>query len=98
VALKAFFDTDVLIHPSQRMIRAAGRQRHQHLADASRSPCSLDRRASRGCGAYARDHGFAFYDALIVAAASRSRCSVLYTNEMRDGQAIDGLTIRKPFA
>jgi predicted nucleic acid-binding protein len=48
--------------------------------------------------AHARDHGFAFYDALIVAAASRSGCSVLYTEGMHDGQTIDALTIRNPFA
>jgi predicted nucleic acid-binding protein len=48
--------------------------------------------------ARAREHGFAFYDALIVAAASRSGCSVLYTEDMQDGQRIDGLTIRNPFS
>lgn len=48
--------------------------------------------------AQARDHGFPFYDALVVAAASRSGCSVLYAEDMHDGQTIDGLTIRNPFA
>jgi predicted nucleic acid-binding protein len=47
--------------------------------------------------ALARGHGFAFYDALIVAAASRSGCSVLYTEDMHDGQTIGGLEIRNPF-
>jgi predicted nucleic acid-binding protein len=47
--------------------------------------------------ALARSHGFAFYDALIVAAASRSGCSVLYTEDMHDGQTIGGLEIRNPF-
>ena len=45
----------------------------------------------------ARDHGFAFYDALIVAAASRADCSILYTEDMQDKQTILGLTIRNPF-
>jgi predicted nucleic acid-binding protein len=46
----------------------------------------------------ARDHGFAFYDALIVAAASRAGCVTLYSEDMQHGQTIDGLTIRNPFA
>lgn len=47
--------------------------------------------------AHARDHGFAFYDALIIAAASRSGCNVLYTEDMHHGQSVDDLTIRNPF-
>jgi len=47
--------------------------------------------------AHARDHGFAFYDALIIAAASRSGCNVLYTEDMHHGQGIGRLTIRNPF-
>jgi len=45
----------------------------------------------------ARDHGFAFYDALIVAAAIETGCDTLYSEDMHDGQAIGGLTIRNPF-
>jgi predicted nucleic acid-binding protein len=47
--------------------------------------------------AHARDHGFAFHDALIVAAASRAGCGILYTEDMLHGQTIGGLTIRNPF-
>ena len=47
--------------------------------------------------AHARDHGFAFYDALIIAAASRSGCNVLYTEDMHHGQSIGRLIIRDPF-
>jgi predicted nucleic acid-binding protein len=46
----------------------------------------------------ARDHhGFAFYDALIVAAAIEAGCDTLFTEDMQDGRAIGGLTIRNPF-
>lgn len=48
--------------------------------------------------ACARDLGFAFYDALIVAAAIRSGCSILYSANMQHGQTVEGLTIRNPFA
>jgi len=45
----------------------------------------------------ARDHGFSFYDALIVAAALEANCDALLTEDMQDGRTIEGLTIRNPF-
>lgn len=46
----------------------------------------------------AASHGFGFYDALIIAAALQAKCTVLLTEDMQDGQMIDGrLTIRNPF-
>lgn len=47
--------------------------------------------------ALARDHDLNIYDALIVAAAVDSRCSILWTEDLTDGQRFDGLTIRNPF-
>ncbi len=46
---------------------------------------------------FARDHGFSFYDALIVAAAVEAGCDTLYSEDMQHGRAIGGLTIRNPF-
>jgi predicted nucleic acid-binding protein len=37
------------------------------------------------------------YDAMIVAAALRSGCRILYTEDLNDGHMIDRLTIRNPF-
>jgi predicted nucleic acid-binding protein len=48
--------------------------------------------------ALARANGFAFYDALIVAAAIGAGCDTLYTEDMQDGRAIGGITLRNPFA
>jgi predicted nucleic acid-binding protein len=45
----------------------------------------------------ARDHGFSYYDALIVAAALEARCDTLLSEDLQDGRVIDGLTIRNPF-
>lgn len=46
----------------------------------------------------AERHGFAFYDACIVATASMSGCQILYSEDMHDGLIVeDGLTIRNPF-
>jgi predicted nucleic acid-binding protein len=38
------------------------------------------------------------YDALIVASASLADCTVLYSEDMQDGQTIAGVTIRNPFS
>lgn len=46
----------------------------------------------------AERYRFSFYDALIVAAALDSGCTMLYTEDMQDGQVIDNtLTIKNPF-
>jgi predicted nucleic acid-binding protein len=40
---------------------------------------------------------YGFYDALIIAAALDAGCTRLYTEDLQDGQRIDGLTIENPF-
>ncbi len=40
---------------------------------------------------------FSVYDALIVAAALRANCTILYTEDLSDRQIIEGMTIRNPF-
>jgi predicted nucleic acid-binding protein len=47
----------------------------------------------------AEEHGYNIYDALVVSAALKAGCTTLYSEDLRDGQTIDGgLTIRNPFA
>jgi predicted nucleic acid-binding protein len=42
---------------------------------------------------------YQFYDALIIAAALEAGCATLFSEDLHDGQVIDGrLTIRNPFA
>jgi predicted nucleic acid-binding protein len=43
-------------------------------------------------------YGYSIYDSLIIAAALHAGASTLYSEDMRDGQEIDGLTIRNPFS
>jgi predicted nucleic acid-binding protein len=43
-----------------------------------------------------RQH-LSIYDAMIVAAALRAGCRLLYTEDLNEGQKIDRLTIRNPF-
>lgn len=40
---------------------------------------------------------YGFYDSLIIAAALEAGCTRLYTEDMQDGQSIEGLTIADPF-
>jgi predicted nucleic acid-binding protein len=48
--------------------------------------------------AIAERYGYRIDDALIVASALEGRCTILYSEDMQDGQVIDGrLTIRNPF-
>jgi predicted nucleic acid-binding protein len=45
----------------------------------------------------AREHRFAFYDALILASAIEAECDVLYTEDMQHGRTISGVTVHNPF-
>lgn len=47
----------------------------------------------------AQKYGYRIYDALVVAAALDSACDTLYSEDLHDGQTIEGqLTIRNPFS
>jgi predicted nucleic acid-binding protein len=48
--------------------------------------------------AIAERFGFSIYDSMIVAAAVLSGCKLLYSEDLQDGQRIDGVAIRNPFA
>jgi len=40
---------------------------------------------------------YSFYDSLIITAALRADCKILYSEDLQDGQIIWDLTIRNPF-
>jgi len=42
-------------------------------------------------------YGCHIYDSLVIAAALEARCATLYSEDMRDGQVIEGLKLRNPF-
>ena len=46
----------------------------------------------------AERYHFSIYDSLIIAAALRAGCSILYTEDLSSGQKIEQLTICNPFA
>jgi len=46
----------------------------------------------------AEKYRFGIFDALIVASALEANCAILYSEDMRDGQVIDGrMGLRNPF-
>lgn len=61
------------------------------------SPVSITLDTHEAALKIARQYGFGIYDALIVAAALESKCTTLYSEDLQDGQVIDGrLRIRNP--
>lgn len=46
---------------------------------------------------WSQRHQLSFWDAMIVLAASRSHCDVLWSEDLSAGQTIEGVTIRNPF-
>jgi predicted nucleic acid-binding protein len=44
-----------------------------------------------------QSYGFSFWDSAVVAAAIALECDRLYTEDLTDGQVVDGLTVVNPF-
>lgn len=45
-----------------------------------------------------RDTNYSYWDSLVIASALENNCSILYTEDMQDGQVIENnLTIVNPF-
>jgi predicted nucleic acid-binding protein len=59
-------------------------------------PVTLD--THQAASAIAEKYSYNIYDSLIVASALDANCATLYSEDMQDGQVIEGrLTIRNPF-
>jgi predicted nucleic acid-binding protein len=62
------------------------------------SPASITLDTHEAALKIAQQYGFGIYDAQIAASALEANCSTLYSEDLQDGQVIDGrLTIRNPF-
>jgi predicted nucleic acid-binding protein len=62
------------------------------------SPVSITLDTHEAALKIAQQYGFGIYDAQIAATALEANCSTLYSEDLQDGQVIDGeLTIRNPF-
>jgi predicted nucleic acid-binding protein len=44
------------------------------------------------------DHGFGWWDSLLLSAAIRARCVTFLSEDLQDGRVIGGMTIVNPFA
>ncbi len=42
-------------------------------------------------------HRIGYYDSLIVSAATQGNCKYLLTEDLNDGQTIEGVTVLNPF-
>lgn len=60
-------------------------------------PLPLTAKVHDAARTLARDHGLAFYDALMVAAAMDAGCATLLSEDMQDGRVFGATTIRNPF-
>ena len=81
--------------PTPMTAEDAGRFLEQVLGPLWRGSPSLAL-YSRALDLQAR-YRYSFYDSLIVAAALDAGCSRLYSEDLHDGQRIEGLTIENPF-
>jgi predicted nucleic acid-binding protein len=65
--------------------------------DALEDVISLTVEIHAAAVALSRDHGIAFYDALIVAAALEAGCQRLYSEDLQHGRKFGDLAIVNPF-
>lgn len=62
------------------------------------SPAPLTTDTHDGGLRIAVNYGYTIYDGLIAAAALEAECTTLYSEDLQDGQVIEGrLTVRNPF-
>ena len=61
------------------------------------SPIPLTMQTHAAALGIAERCGYGIYDSLVIAAALEASCTILYSEDMRDGQHVQGLTIRNPF-
>lgn len=72
----------------------------RRLLLAARTLCSvvpIDNETHERALDIAERYRFDIFDSLIVASAQLAGCTTLYTEDLQDGQRIDGLTVRNPF-
>lgn len=74
------------------------KKRISFLADALNMICNSISTCSKSI-ALMEKYSYSYWDSLIIASALESNCTVLYTEDMQDGQVIDSkLRIMNPFA
>ncbi len=82
------------LKPGLPVVRAREDVRNLALWD----PVAIDTRLLESAWMLVDRYGFSWWDAQIVAAAKRAGCDVLLTEDLQNGQNIDGLVIVNPFS
>ena len=70
----------------------------EELAGLLDPPLGLSPDLHRDAVDLAERHGFRIHDSLILSAAKRAGCRLVYSEDMQDGRTVDGVLIRNPFA
>ncbi len=79
---KVFLDSNILVKEC-----CQNNNLHINTADTVLQACQIAER-----------YRFSFYDSLIIAAALESNCTIVYSEDLQDGQHIEGrLIIKNPF-
>jgi predicted nucleic acid-binding protein len=60
-------------------------------------PVSVDQVVIEGAWAVQDRYHLSWWDALIVSAAQKARCAYLLSEDLRDGQRMDGVEVVNPF-
>jgi predicted nucleic acid-binding protein len=77
--------------------RSAEEVREDVIALSAWRPVAIDVGTSERAWELQDRFAFSGWDSLIVAAASEMRCRYLLSEDLQDGQVVDGLTIVSPF-
>jgi predicted nucleic acid-binding protein len=94
------------VHVLNEFVSAARRQRRPwpeilqalaYLDVICPMPVPLTLLTHRRALGIAQRFEYHIFDSLVIAAALEARCNTLYSEDLQDGQRIEGLTIRNPF-
>jgi predicted nucleic acid-binding protein len=92
--LQEFFVTVTRKIPNPLDIDAAADAVEDYAHWALHTPTAID---VLDAVAIHRRHQISFWDAMIINSAARLACSIVYTEDLNDGQQFDGLVVRNPF-
>ncbi|MDT8369421.1 MAG: PIN domain-containing protein [Longimicrobiales bacterium] len=77
--------------------RSAEEAREDVIALAAWNPVPIDIDVIERAWAIEDRFGFSWWDSLIVAAGVVGRCGYILSEDLQDGQEVEGLTILNPF-
>lgn len=85
---------------ARRRLKMPWKEIHEALEDfriLCPEPVPITLKTHEGGIRIAERFGYSIYDSLVIATAIEASCGVLYSEDMHNGQRIEGVTIRNPF-